>query len=197
MLLFTPVGTTSLTSGGIMNYQGYSCIIINIGAMSEGETSFSTKLGDRGVVKLMDPEVWSQFIRENWLVIVIALVLLFAVVNLVKTVLKWAIVIVIVVGLIIYSGVTMDEIGNAVNKVTDGTVNTLKNEAQEVMLKEAKEAKYTSNGDGTFTITTPNVEVNGAAGEDKVDVTFRGVSLGKWSVTDAMKTFIEEARKHQ
>ncbi|WNS47091.1 hypothetical protein [Paenibacillus sp. MMS20-IR301] len=143
----------------------------------------------------MDPEVWSQFIRENWLVIVIALVLLFAVINLVKTVVKWAIVILIVVGLFIYSGVTMDQIGDAVNKVADGTVNTLKSEAQEVMLKEAKEAVYTSNGNGTFTITTPNLEVKGAAGEDKVEVTFRGVSLGKWSVTDTTKTFIDEARK--
>lgn len=148
------------------------------------------------MLKLMDPEVWSQFIRENWLVIVIALVLLFAVVNLVKTVLKWAIVIVIVVGLFIYSGVTMDQIGNAVNKVADGTVSTLKSEAQEMMLKEAKEAKYTSGGDGTYTITTPNLEVKGAAGEDKVEVTFRGVSLGKWSITDTTKAFIDEARNN-
>ncbi|MNB88117.1 hypothetical protein D3C75_351260 [compost metagenome] len=165
--------------------------------MSIEEIILRTKLGDRGVVRLMDPEVWSQFIRENWLVIVIALILLFAVVNLVKTMLKWAIVIIIVVGLFIYSGVTMDQIGNAVNKVADGTVSTVKKEAQEVMLKEAQDAKYTSNGDGTFTITTPNIEVKGTTGEDKVEVTFRGVSLGKWSITDTTQTFIEEARKHQ
>lgn len=128
--------------------------------------------------------------------IVIALVVLFAVINLVKTVLKWAIVIVIVVGLFIYGGVTMDQIGNAVNKVADGTVSTLKSEAQEVMLKEAQDAKYTSGEDGTFTITTPNIEMKGKAGEDKVEVTFRGVSLGKWSVTDTTKTFIEEAKNN-
>ncbi|WP_025702792.1 hypothetical protein [Paenibacillus forsythiae] len=145
----------------------------------------------------MDTQVWSQFIRENWLVIVIALVLLFAVVNLVKTVLKWAIVIVIVAGLLIYSGVTIDQIGNAVSKVKEETVGTLKNEAQEVMLKEARDAVYTSNGDGTFTITTPNIEVRGTAGEDKVNVTFRGVSLGQWSVNETVKSFIEEARKAQ
>lgn len=156
-----------------------------------------TKFGDRGVMDLMDPEVWSQFIRENWLVIVVALVLLFAVINLVKTVLKWAIVIVIVVGLFIYSGVTLDQIGSAVNKVADGTLSTLKSEAQEVMLKEAQEAKYTSGDDGTFTITSPNLEVKGAAGEDKVEVVFRGVSLGKWSVKGATKTFIDEALKQQ
>lgn len=128
--------------------------------------------------------------------IVIALVVLFAVINLVKTVLKWAIVIVIVVGLFIYGGVTMDQIGNAVNKVADGTVSTLKSEAQEVMLKEAQDAKYTSGEDGTFTITTPNIEMKGKAGEDKVEVTFRGVSLGKWSVTDTTKTFIEAAKNN-
>ena len=165
--------------------------------MSDGTESRSGEICDRGVVKLMDPAVWSQFIRENWLVIVIALVLLFAVVNLVKTVLKWAIVIIIVVGLFIYSGVTMDQIGSAVNKVTDGTVSTLKSEAQEVMLKEAQDAVYTSGGDGTFTITTPNLEVKGSADEDKVEVIFRGVSLGKWSVTDTTKAFIDEARKNQ
>lgn len=152
--------------------------------------------GDRSVVELMDTEVWSQFIRENWLVIVIALVLLFAVVNLVKTVLKWAIVIIIVVALFVYSGVTIDQLGSTVNKVTDEAVSTLKSEAQEVMLKEAKEAVYTSGGDGTFTITTPNIEIRGVAGQDKVDVTFRGVSLGKWSINETMQTFIEEARKH-
>ncbi|QWU18532.1 hypothetical protein SAMN04487895_11954 [Paenibacillus sophorae] len=145
----------------------------------------------------MDTQVWSQFIRENWLVIVIALVLLFAVVNLVKTMLKWAIVIVIVAGLLVYSGVTIDQIGNAVSKVKEETVGTLKNEAQEVMLKEARDAVYTSNSDGTFTITTPNIEVKGTAGEDKVNVTFRGVSLGQWSVNETVKSFIEEARKAQ
>ncbi|NGM84764.1 hypothetical protein G5B47_20385 [Paenibacillus sp. 7124] len=145
----------------------------------------------------MDTQVWSQFIRENWLVIVIGLVLLFAVVNLVKTVLKWAIAIVIVAGLLIYSGVTIDQIGNAVNKVKEGTVDTLKTEAQSVMLKEAKDAVYTANEDGTFTITTPNIEVKGKAGEDKVSVTFRGVSLGQWSVNDTLRSFINEARKAQ
>lgn len=143
----------------------------------------------------MDTQVWSQFIRENWLVIVIGLVLLFAVVNLVKTVLKWAIAIVIVAGLLIYSGVTIDQIGNAVNKVKEGTVDTLKTEAQSVMLKEAKDAVYTASEDGTFTITTPNIEVKGKAGEDKVNVTFRGVSLGQWSVNDTLRSFINEARK--
>ncbi|KAA9008689.1 hypothetical protein F4V43_00395 [Paenibacillus spiritus] len=148
------------------------------------------------VSSLFDTQVWSQFLRENWIIIAVALVLLFAVINLVKTMLKWAIVILIVAGLFIYSGITIDQIGGAVSKVTDGTVDTLKTEAQEVMLKEARDAVYTSNGDGTFVITTPNLKVTGAAGDDKVNVTFRGVSLGKWNVTDTLKGFIDEARKH-
>lgn len=143
----------------------------------------------------MDTEVWSQFFRENWLVIVIALVLLFAVVNLVKTVLKWALAIAIIAGLFVYSGVTIDQIGNTVNQVKDETLGTLKAEAQDIMLKEAQEAEYAVDAGGAYTIKTPNLEVKGQAGEDKASVTFRGVSLGQWSVNGTLKTFIEEARK--
>lgn len=143
----------------------------------------------------MDTEVWSQFFRENWLVIVIALVLLFAVINLVKTVLKWAIAIIIIAGLFVYSGVTIDQLGNAVDKVKNEAVGTLQTEAKDVMLKEAQEAVYTSDGNGGYTIKTPNLEVKGKAGEDKASVTFRGVSLGQWSVSGTLKSFIEEARK--
>lgn len=143
----------------------------------------------------MDTQVWSQFLTENWLVILIAVVLLFAVINLVKTVLKWAIVVLIVVGLFIYSGISLDQIGDTVNRVKDGAVETVRGEAEQVMLKEAKDATYTSHGDGTFTIETPNLEVTGSAGSDKVNVSFRGVPLGEWSVNETVGSFIEEARR--
>lgn len=154
---------------------------------------------------MMDTQVWIQFIKENWLVIVVALIVLFVVINLVKTVIKWLIVILIVVGLFIYSGITLDQIkdtvnldsiGAAVGKVTDDTVAALKEEAGEAMLKEAQDAKYISNGDGTFTIESPNLEVRGAADSDKVQVTFRGISLGEWSINDTMNTFVKEAKQH-
>ncbi|GAK42508.1 ATPase [Paenibacillus urinalis] len=142
----------------------------------------------------MDIEIWKEFISQNWLVIVIALILLFVVINVLRTVLKWAIVVVIVAALIIYSGVSFDQIKTVVTDVGTSTMDTLRTEAAELMQKEAAKAEYVVNPDGTFTITSPNVEVNGKQGEDKVKVSVRGISLGEWSINDTVRLFMETAQ---
>lgn len=144
----------------------------------------------------MDMKVWSDFLQQNWLVIVIALIVLFVVLNLVKTMVKWALVIIIVIALVVYSGISLEQINKVVTTVKDETVDTVKSEAMNVMIKEAKDAKYTSNGGGEFTITTPNLEMKGQTGKDKVEVTFRGVPLGKWKVNDTIQTFITESQNN-
>ncbi|MOA64160.1 hypothetical protein D3C78_1901270 [compost metagenome] len=64
------------------------------------------------------------------------------------------------------------------------------------MKNEAKEATLSQNSDGTYTIKTPNLEVTGETGNDKVKVTFRGVSLGEWSMNDTLEAFISEAKRN-
>ncbi|SDF14366.1 hypothetical protein SAMN04488542_10679 [Fontibacillus panacisegetis] len=144
----------------------------------------------------MDFQVWSEFFKQNWLVIVGALVVLFLVVNFVKTVIKWVLVLAIVASVIIYSGISLKDIGNAVTTVTDQAVSISKSEALKMMKNEAKDAKLTQNNDGSYTITTPNLEVTGETGSDKVQVTFRGVSLGEWSMNDTLQAFITEAKRN-
>ncbi|MFD1178173.1 hypothetical protein ACFQ3W_17930 [Paenibacillus puldeungensis] len=144
----------------------------------------------------MDVQVWTEFLQENWLVIVVALVILFLVLNFVKTLVKWALVLVIAAFIIIYSGITLKDIGDAVTTVKDQAVSISQSEALNMMKNEAKEAKFTQNADGSFTIKTPNLEVNGTPGSDKVKVMFRGVSLGEWSVNSTLETFIKEAKQN-
>ncbi|MNM97692.1 hypothetical protein D3C81_1102030 [compost metagenome] len=144
----------------------------------------------------MDFQVWSEFLKQNWLVIVGALVILFLIVNFVKTVIKWVLVLVIVASVVIYSGVSLKDIGDAVSTVTDQAVSISKSEALKMMKNEAKDAKLTQNNDGSFTITTPNLEVTGEAGSDKVQVNFHGVSLGEWSINDTVQAFITEAKRN-
>ncbi|MNP10642.1 hypothetical protein D3C76_1027980 [compost metagenome] len=144
----------------------------------------------------MDLQVWTDFLQQNWLIIVIALVVLFLVLNLVKTMVKWVLAIVIVAGLLIYSGISLDQIGEVVTTVKDETVDTLKTEAMNMMLNEAKDAKFTQNDDDTYTVTTPNVTLKGETGSETVEVTLKGVPLGEWKVNDTIITFIESAQSN-
>lgn len=144
----------------------------------------------------MDTQVWLEFLKQNWLVIAVALIVLFIVVNLVKTVIKWALVILIIGGLLIYSGISLDKIGEVVTTVKNETVDTVKTEAMNMMMKEAKEAKYTSNGDGTYTVKSPNLELKGKSGSKEVEVTFRGMPVGKWDLNETIKDFIGQAKKN-
>lgn len=147
----------------------------------------------------LDLQVWTEFLKQNWLVIVVALVVLFLILNFVKTVVKWALVLVIAGAVIIYSGITLNDlsnVGQVVGSVTGQAVDKSKEAALEMMKKEAAEAKLKKNPDGTFTITTPNLEVTGAEGADKVKVSFQGISLGEWKVSDTLEAFIQEAKRN-
>lgn len=144
----------------------------------------------------MDTQVWIEFLKQNWLVIAIALIILFIVLNVVKTVIKWALAVLIIVGLLVYSGISLDKIGEVVTTVKEETVDTIKKEALNMMMKEAKEAKYTSNGEGTYSIKAPNLELKGSDGSEEVEVTFRGVSVGKWDINDTIQSFIDDAKSN-
>lgn len=144
----------------------------------------------------MSQEVIMQFLKENWMLLAVAVVALFLVVSLLKTVMKWVIVIGIVIGVALYSGYTIDDLNKVVTTVTDDALQTLKDQAMNAMKKEAQNAKFTQHNDGTYSIKTDNLEITGKKNEDKVNVSFRGVSLGKMSVNDAtIKAFLDEAKK--
>ncbi|MDP4098416.1 hypothetical protein OIN60_16915 [Paenibacillus sp. P96] len=142
----------------------------------------------------MDVNVWMEFLKQNWLVILISLIVLFAVLNLVKTLVKWLIAAVIVAALLIYSGISMEQISTMVTNVRDEAVDVVRTEALNMMVKEAKDAKYESGGDGTYTVSSSNIEVKGQSGSDKVEVWFRGVRVGEWSITEAVGDYIQSAK---
>lgn len=143
----------------------------------------------------MDTTVWIEFLQRNWLVILIALIVLFVVLNLVKTLVKWLIAVVIIVALLVYSGISLEQIGNVVANVRNQAVDTVRTEALDMMVKEAGSAQYKSNADGTYTVSSSNIEVTGKVDSDKVKVSFRGVPLGEWSVTKAVTDYVQNARQ--
>lgn len=139
-----------------------------------------------------DQETWELFFRENWLVLLIALVVLFIVIKVVKTVVKWLIVLVIIAGIIIYSGYNLEDLKN----VGTQAVESLKQEAVSLMIGEAKDAKYAAGSDGSFTIMTKNIELNGKAGVNEVDIAVRGTKIFSMPIDETVQNFINQAKKN-
>lgn len=133
-----------------------------------------------------DYETWSIFFKENWLVLAVGLVILLLVIGIVRTVAKWALAAVVVIGLVLYSGYNLQDLKGLGGKVRDQAVTA--------MAGEAGSAQYMDNGDGTYTVKTDNLELKGKKGEDKVNVSFKGAPLGTWSIDGTIRALIEGAR---
>ncbi len=145
-----------------------------------------------------DSEAWSQFIQDHWIVVVVALLAIIIVVKAVKTVVKWVLVAAIVIGFAVYGGYSIDdlkEVGSKVSEVGDKVTNELKDQAIKTMAGEAGEAQYVNNADGSYTITTPNLELAGVPNTGKVSVKLRGVSLGTWDMEGKVREFVVQARE--
>lgn len=149
----------------------------------------------------MDKGVWTEFlehnwqiVQDNWMYILIGLVLLLVILKIVRTLVKWLIVIVVIAGLLIYSGISFEQVGKVVTQAKDDAINNVQSEALNMMIKEGRDAQYTSNADGTFSVTSSNLEVKGPFDGDKVKVWFQGMSLGEWSMGDTVKKYIEGAK---
>jgi hypothetical protein len=139
----------------------------------------------------LDLEAWKQFATDHWVLIVVAIIALIVVINVVKTLLKWVLVAAIIVGVAVYGGYSVNDLKEVGSKVTAD----LKDEAIKAMAGEASQAQYQSNDDGSYTVTTPNLELSGVPNSGKVEVKFRGISLGKWSMDGAVRELVSQARE--
>jgi hypothetical protein len=140
---------------------------------------------------------WQAFFQEHWLVLVIAVIVLFIIIKVVKTILKWAIVAAILLGILVYSGYSLQNLSlDNLKSIGTQIADTAKKEAVTAMVGEAKEATYTKNDDGTFTAKTDNLEITGKIGDNEVSVSYRGAPLGKWKIDDTIQTFIGEAQRN-
>lgn len=139
-----------------------------------------------------DTETWTTFFKDNWLVLVIALVVLLLVIRIVKTMVKWAIVAALVIGLVLYSGYTMDDVKDIGSKVMDN----VKEEALNVMVGDGKDADYVLKEDGTYTVTTNNVELKGEVGASEVKVSVHGSPYITFQIDGVIQTFIDQAKQN-
>jgi outer membrane murein-binding lipoprotein Lpp len=138
---------------------------------------------------------WITFAQDRWYWIIAAVVVLFIVIGLVKTVIKWILVIVIVGAIVLYGANYKDKLQSIGTSVVTKAGEEAKEGAAKALASEAKDAKYTANQDGSFVITTKSLKVEGKLGSNDVQVTFLGAKF-TMNADGIMNTFIEQAKKN-
>ncbi|UQZ86194.1 hypothetical protein SK3146_05487 [Paenibacillus konkukensis] len=139
----------------------------------------------------LDANFIMTFLEERWFVVVAAIVVLFIVVKIVKTLVKWIIVLAVIAGLFFYGASYKDklmEIGTAVTAEA-------KAQAIKTISGEMKDAQYKQNPDGTFTVTTKSLRIDGNPGANEVKVTFMNQTF-TMKMDDVVNALIEQAKKN-
>lgn len=139
----------------------------------------------------MVPEQWISFVQERWWVIIAAVVALLVVINVVKTVVKWVLVVAIVGAVLVYGANYKDEL----TAMSDQVLAEAKDQALQAIVGQAFNAAYESNDDGTFAVYTESVRVEGKEGSDEVVLFWRGVKIGTFPIDSAIEAFIKEAKE--
>jgi hypothetical protein len=138
---------------------------------------------------------WLAFAQDRWYLIVAAIIVLFIIVGIVKTVVKWAIVIIIIGALVLYGANYKDKLTSIGTSVANQVSGEIKDGVQKAIASEAKDAQYKANPDGSFLITTKNLKLEGIAGSKDVQVTFLGKTF-TMNADGAINAFIEQAKKN-
>jgi len=153
-------------------------------------------------------ETWLTFIQERWYVLVIGLIIVLIVVNVVKTVAKWGIILLVVLALIMYSGYSLEDVKNiSAGLVTSGieelkeigtkVADNVKQDAINAMVAEAGSASYTAGEGGSFTIKTETLTVIGQQGSDEVSISVKGAPAFKVKSNDVIDSFIAQAQNNK
>ncbi|WP_010271259.1 hypothetical protein [Paenibacillus senegalensis] len=134
------------------------------------------------------------FLQERWYIVVIGLVVLFLAIKLIRTVVKWVIVLALIAVIVIYAANYTEELGAWASTIQDNVTAEVKEQAVQAMRQETEEAKYKANSDGSFTITTKNLLVEVPPGSLNAEVTYLGQSF-TIPIDSMVQGFIDQAMK--
>ena len=134
-------------------------------------------------------EYWLEFVIDRWFVIVLAVIALIVVVKLVKTIVKWLLVIAIVGALVFYGATYTDAIKEVGGKIIEYT----QDELFDLMTFEINEAEYSEDANGRFSVTSGNLKLEGHADEEDVVITYRGQSI-TIKKNDFLERYIAEVK---
>jgi hypothetical protein len=139
---------------------------------------------------------WSAFVQDKWILIIVAIVVLFLVMKLVKTFVKWILVLAVIGAVLYYGSTYAGELSNLKTTLGTAVANEAKQQITNAIVGEGKDADYVKHSDGSFTIHTKNIKLDGKPGSDEAEVSFLGQSY-KVSINKTIQKFIDEAKQNQ
>ncbi|WP_281889400.1 hypothetical protein [Paenibacillus sp. YYML68] len=136
-----------------------------------------------------------SFAADRWYVIAGVLVALWIVVKVVKTVVKWVIVLALLAGLLYYGASYKDQLIELGTTVGAEAAAEVKTRMAAQLQNEIKEAKYEKRPDGSYVVMTKNVKLEGKPGDPDVKVMFMNQTFTV-KMDDVLQALIAQAQKN-
>jgi hypothetical protein len=137
-------------------------------------------------------EQWISFVRDQWPVIVVAVVVAAVLIKVVKSVLKWLLVILIAAAVLIYGfNHAPEELAEAGAKLREA-VETTKEKAIAAMLGDAGDARFERTEDG-FRIEGERFTLEGKNGETEVTLEYFGQTF-TIEMNEQIRAFVEKVK---
>jgi hypothetical protein len=139
---------------------------------------------------------WAAFVQDKWLLIIIAIVVLFLVMKIMKTFVKWILVLAVIAAVVYYGSTYADKLTGLKTTLGNAVADEAKQQLTNAIVGEGKDADYIKHADGSYTIHTKNIKLDGKPGSDQAEVSFMGQSY-KVSINKTIQKFIDEAKLKQ
>lgn len=132
-------------------------------------------------------------IQDKWMILAGGLVALFLVVKLVKTVMKWVIVLGIVAAMLFYGATYLDQIKEVSGSVVGDIKGNIAQEAVKALAGE--DVTYQKNADGSFVISKNGVQLKSKVGSNEAEITIAGQSV-TLKIDETLKALIEQVQQN-
>jgi hypothetical protein len=139
---------------------------------------------------------WAAFVQDKWLLIIIAIVVLFLVMKIMKTFVKWILVLAVIAAVVYYGSTYADKLTGLKTTLGNAVADEAKQQLTNAIVGEGKDADYIKHADGSYTIHTKNIKLDGKPGSDQAEVSFMGQSY-KVTINKTIQKFIDEAKHKQ
>lgn len=139
-------------------------------------------------------EYWTEslliFMKERWVLIILAIAAAILIIKVLQTIFKWLIVAAIIFALVYYGLQYSEQLQDVTNRIKNYTLS----EWKEWMEIETESAQYEQHADGSYVIQSKNVKLEGTEHSDTVKITIKGKSF-TIKKNEVIESYMEQVKQ--